>query len=282
MIEPPDLPSCGSPPEAREPAPWHDLERINLRGSPTIVARRRGASRAPLILCHSFGTDHRIWEPLVRTLPEAVDVIAYDVRNHGPERRHATAFSMETAAEDLAALLDHLDLAQVFLAGISMGGFIAQEFAVRYPSRLQGMALMATRGKGAATGEERALAGERHGISTQLEGTLERWFSPAYLAEDGVWVRHVRNLLLDWNLDAWASGWRAIGSAGPVERLSESVIPTHCIAGADDVSSPPAVLRAISEVVPGSTFEVVPGPHLFPIEHPQPVARVLTRHLRLA
>lgn len=247
-----------------------------------MVARRRGTTPTPLVLCHSFGTDHRMWEPLVAALPDSVDVIAYDVRNHGPRRRCATDFSMQVAADDLIALMNRLQIPRVYLAGISMGGFIAQEFAVQYSSRLTGMALLATRGKGAATGEQRAAAGERDGIASQLSVTLSRWFSPEYLASNGRWVQHVRGLLLDWNVEAWARGWRAIGDAASVDRLADSAVPTVCIAGDADVSSPPEVLRRISEVIPGASLEIVPGPHLFPVENPEPVAKILAGHHRNA
>jgi 3-oxoadipate enol-lactonase len=259
--------------------PWTERADVDVRGYTSTVARRRGTSRVPLVLCHSLGTDHRLWEPLVAALPPHVDVIAYDVRNHGPERAVATDFTVPTAVDDLVWLLDRLEVREFYLAGISMGGFIAQEFAVQQRERLVGLSLMATRGKGARTGEERAAAGERDGIASQLAVTLSRWFSPGYLALNGPEVRHVRRLLLNWNVEAWARGWRAIGSANAVGRLALSTVPTLCIAGETDASSPPHVLQAIADVLPNASMQVVPGPHLFPVEQPRAVAALLTDHL---
>lgn len=258
--------------------PWTERTDVDVRGYTSTVARRRGTSQSPLVLCHSLGTDHRVWEALVAALPPHVDVIAFDVRNHGPQRGIATDFTVPTAVDDLVWLLDRLEVDKCYLAGISMGGFIAQEFAVQQRDRLVGLSLMATRGKGARTGEDRAAAGERDGIASQLAVTLSRWFSPGFLAVNGPEVRHVRRLLLDWNVEAWARGWRAIGSANAVGRLALSTVPTLCIAGESDASSPPHVLQAIADVLPNSSMRVVPGPHLFPVEQPGSVAALLAEH----
>lgn len=255
---------------------------MNVRGSRSVVARRHGVSDVPLVLCHSFGTDHRMWEPLVAALSPSVDVVAFDVRNHGPDRRSSTDFSMQIAVDDLVHLLDELEIPRIFLAGISMGGYIAQEFAAQHPERLAAMALMATRGRGTATGEQRAIDGEQHGIASQVPVTLSRWFTADYIAENGPWVQHVRGLLLDWNTEAWARGWRAIGRADAIDRLGRLPVPVVCIAGDSDSSSPPDILRDLSGALPASELEIVTGPHLFPIENPESVARILEDHLRKA
>lgn len=260
-------------------SPWSERSDIDVRGSTSTVVRRRGTSPAPLVLLHSLGTDHRLWNRMVAALPAHVDVIAFDARNHGPDRAKATDFSVPTAVDDLVWLLDRLEVDTCYLAGISMGGFIAQEFAVQQRERLVGLSLMATRGKGARTGEERAAAGEWGGIASQLAVTLSRWFSPGYLALNGPEVRHVRRLLLDWNVQAWAQGWRAIGNANAVGRLALSTVPTLCIAGESDISSPPHVLQAIADVLPDASMHVVPGPHLFPVEQPEAVAALVAAHL---
>ncbi len=259
--------------------PWTERSIVDVLGHESTVARRRGTSSVPLVLCHSLGTDHRMWEPTVAALPSSVDVIAFDVRNHGPDRSSITAFDVPVAVDDLIWLLNRLGVQSCYLAGISMGGFIAQEFAIRHRDRLTGLALMATRGKGARTGEERASAGERGGIASQLSVTLSRWFSPGFLAVNGPEVRHVRQLLLSWDVQAWASAWRAIGNANTVGRLALSTIPTLCVAGESDASSPPHVLQAIADVLPDAAMHVVPGPHLFPVEQPRPVAALLAEHL---
>lgn len=258
--------------------PWTHRSELMVGDHLTQIARREGTSGPTIVLCHSLGTDHRMWEPLVDALPPELDVLAYDVRNHGRERQVARKFSLKICAEDLRDLLDEMELSQVYLAGISMGGAIAQEFAIRFPERLSGLSLMATRGKGGSSGEARALAGERDGLKAQVGITLSRWHSPSFLAENGPWVRYVRQRVVGWNVDAWSQGWRALGNSNTLGRLAGVQVSTLCIAGEDDSSSPPHVLAPLADVLPHASLAVVPGPHLFPIEQPQAVAALLAKH----
>jgi len=266
--------------ERNELGPWTSRTERQLRGYTTQVARREGSSKTTIVLCHSLGTNHRMWEPMVAALPPEFDVVAYDVRNHGPRREAADDVTIPSCAEDLKALLDDLQLSRVYLAGISMGGAIAQEFAAQFPERLAGLSLMACRGKGGASGQERAAAGEHDGLEAQVGVTLSRWLSASFLAENGAWVRYLRQRVLGWNVDAWAKGWRALGNSNTIGRLADLPVSTLCIAGAEDPSSPPQVLQSLVDVLPNASLTVVPGPHLFPLEQPGLVASLVAEHHR--
>lgn len=263
--------------DTRLRGPWTDVREVTIGDWTTVVAYRAGTG-VPLVLCHSLGTDHHMWEPLVAALPTTVEVWAWDARNHGRYRDHVLDFTVPIVADDAAAMFDTLGIDKAFLAGISMGGAVAQEFAIRYQHRLASVAIMATRGKGAATGEDRARAGERDGLAAQIAVTLSRWFTAGYLAVNDRHVRHIRELLLSWSVDAWARGWRALGSTSTASRLHDVHVPAICVAGEADSSSPPPVLQALVDVLPDARLEVVrSGPHLFPLEHPEATAELLTR-----
>lgn len=264
--------------DARLLGPWTDVREVTIGDWTTVVAHRAGTG-VPLVLCHSLCTDHQMWEPLVAALPPTVEVWAWDARNHGRHRNRVLDFSVPLVADDAAAMFDTLAIDKAFLVGISMGGSVVQEFAIRYRRRLAALAIMATRGKGAATGEQRARAGERDGLAAQVAVTLSRWFTPGYLAVNDRHVRHVRELLLSWNVDAWGRGWRALGTTSTASRLHDVHVPAICVAGEVDPSSPPAVLQALVDVLPDARLEVVrAGPHLFPIESPEATAELLMRH----
>jgi 3-oxoadipate enol-lactonase len=266
--------------DARLLGPWTDVRDVTVGDLTTVVAHRAGTG-VPLVLCHSLGTDHHMWEPLVAALPPTVEVWAWDARNHGRHRDHVLDFSVPIVADDAAAMFDTLGIDKAFLVGISMGGSVVQEFAIRYQHRLAALAIMATRGKGAATGEQRASAGERDGLAAQVAVTLSRWFTPGYLAVNDRHVRHIRELVLSWSVDAWGRGWRALGSTSTASRLHDVRVPTICVAGEVDSSSPPPVLQGLVDVLPDARLEVVRGgPHLFPIENPEATAELLMRHWR--
>jgi len=107
---------------------------------------RRGDG-PPVVFVHGAVVDHTQWEPQVEALADEYTVVAYDVRGHGrtggSERE---PYSIDLFADDLAALLDALDLDRPVVCGLSMGGCIAMTFAARYPDRLSGLVLADTFG----------------------------------------------------------------------------------------------------------------------------------------
>jgi len=97
------------------------------------------------VLVHGGFVDLRMWDPQVEAFSSDYRVLRYDLRGHGrtgpsPRRR----YTVELLAEDLRALLDGLELAQVSLCGLSLGGMVAQAFAARHPERLRALVLADT------------------------------------------------------------------------------------------------------------------------------------------
>ena len=101
-------------------------------------------SGTPLVLTHGLGDDLRFWDPLVARLAAHHAVLRWDVRGFGASAKPAGPYSPALFAADLAALLDALGLDRVHLGGISMGGVIAQRFALDHPSRLRSLILVST------------------------------------------------------------------------------------------------------------------------------------------
>lgn len=264
-------------------APWTSRTERESGGTTVVVARRAavtGTSDAPLVLLHSLGTDHRLWEPVVERLPGDLEVIAVDLRGHGPRRRAARTFSMGECAQDVLAVLDDLGVERAHLCGVSMGGAIAQEVAAQAPARLASLTLVACRGKGGPHGEARAAAAEEHGLDAQVGTTLSRWMSASVLAENGPWVRYLRRAVTAWDVEAWAQAWRGLGATNTIGRLAGLPVPTLCLAGADDVSTPPLIMQGIADVIPGARFATVPGPHLMVLEQPDVFAATVVEHVR--
>ncbi len=91
--------------------------------------RRHGTA---LLLIHGFPLDHRMWAPQLVGLSPDVRVIAPDLRGFGRSEVTPGPLTMEQHADDLAALLDHLEIERAVVAGLSMGGYIAFAFWRRH------------------------------------------------------------------------------------------------------------------------------------------------------
>jgi pimeloyl-ACP methyl ester carboxylesterase len=99
----------------------------------------------PLVFIHGGFVDSRMWEPQVKYFSERFQVLRYDLRGHG--RTGGTKrdrYTVDLFADDLKALLDTLGLEPLILCGLSLGGMIAQSFAVRYTGSLIALILTDT------------------------------------------------------------------------------------------------------------------------------------------
>ncbi|WP_078495832.1 alpha/beta fold hydrolase [Streptomyces sp. LaPpAH-108] len=231
----------------------------------------------PLVLVHALGLDRLMWAPVIGRLPADRRIIAYDVRGHGRAAGAPPAPDLHALADDLAQLLDELGIERIGLAGLSMGGAIAQTFAVDHPDRLTDLYLVATAATPQTAYLQRAAEAEEYGVGAQLPTTLDRWFSPAFLAAEFAPVRYARASVHRANLADWCASWRALARLDTRLALSRLGVPTRVIAGGDDPSTPPAMMQDIARAIPGADFVVIPGVrHLISLEAPDRLARLLT------
>jgi pimeloyl-ACP methyl ester carboxylesterase len=134
----------------------------------------------PLVWSHEFGGDYRSWEPQVRYFARRYRVIAYNHRGYPPSSvpKAAGDYSQEHLVEDLHQLLKHLGLGPVHLAGCSMGGNMARDFALAHPELTRSL-IMVGAGAGSVNRDEflsaqaaTAAALDREGIGA-LQRSLE-------------------------------------------------------------------------------------------------------------
>jgi pimeloyl-ACP methyl ester carboxylesterase len=109
----------------------------------SLAYDRRGQG-VPLVLIHGYPLDHSIWDEVTPLLAPTFDLILPDLRGSGASDSTATPYTMADLASDIAGLLDHLGIQSAFIAGHSMGGYAALAFAQAYPSRVRGLALVAS------------------------------------------------------------------------------------------------------------------------------------------
>jgi pimeloyl-ACP methyl ester carboxylesterase len=108
------------------------------------LAYSRSGAGAPLVLVHGFPLDGSIWDELVPLLEDEVDLIRPDLRGFGDTEPVETQYTTADMADDIAALLDRLELPAAYLAGHSMGGYVALAFAKKYPEKVRGLALVSS------------------------------------------------------------------------------------------------------------------------------------------
>jgi 3-oxoadipate enol-lactonase len=231
-------------------------------------------SGRPTVFVHAIGLDREMWRDVIELLDGRR--VAYDLRGHGCAAGAPKPFTLAGFAADLRDLLDVLGIEQAHVAGLSLGGAIAQVFALTYPDRVSELSLVCTTAVANPVYLERGEAVVRDGVAAQVESTLERWFTSPVRAVGPPPVRYARERLLADRADDLAATWHALAGIDTLERLGEIAAPTRVIAGEVDASTPPASMEELAARIPQAEFHVVPnGPHMLSLERPQELAALL-------
>ncbi len=124
----------------------------------------------PVIFAHEFAGDYRSWEPQVRHLARRYRCITFNARGYPPSEvpQDPGFYSQDRARDDIAAVLDHLDIEKAHVVGLSMGSFAALHFGLRYPSRARSL-VIAGCGYGAEPEQRRAFREEVEATAALFE-----------------------------------------------------------------------------------------------------------------
>jgi 3-oxoadipate enol-lactonase len=233
-------------------------------------------------LLHPVGLDLTFLAPVAALLRGRCTVLRVDARGHGRSPALPPAQGLEDFADDVHTLLLQRGFAPCAVVGFSFGGIVAQTLALRHPEDVSALVPCACPSTIADESRtiyaERAAAAERAGMAAVLDATLARWFTEAFRAGGG--AEPARERLLTDEVQGWAQAWRAIAKTDTAPHLHAIRVPTLCIAGELDKSSPPAIVAAIARAIPGAQFTTIPGaPHMLFIEQPQAVAREILAFL---
>jgi 3-oxoadipate enol-lactonase len=222
-----------------------------------------------VVLLHPAGLDHTAMQALADSLAASHRVLNVDLRGHGESPDAPAGTRLEDFAADIAQLILSQGKGPAIVLGISLGGMLAQELALRRPDLVAGLVLCACtatfddairpllRDRGGA-----ALVG---GMAAVVESTLDRWFSAAAREERGAAMLRER-LLLD-RPSNWCVTWDAIASHDTLSRLAEITAPTIVIAGEKDAATPLAATRVLADAIPGARWLSLPeAPHMMQIE----------------
>ncbi|WP_068299539.1 3-oxoadipate enol-lactonase [Pararhodobacter sp. CCB-MM2] len=235
----------------------------------------------PLVLIHALGTDLRLWDKLVPLLPRGLRVLRYSLRGHGLSDAPGGAYSMGALVRDAERLMDHLALKDAMVVGLSIGGLVAQGLAVKRLDLVRALVLSNTAAKigNADVWRQRIATLEAEGIEALADATLERWFPRAFreTAEVTAW----RHLLTRTPLQGYVGCANAISGTDFYTPTSGLRLPLLAIAGSEDGSTPPDLVRETAELVPGSRFQLIRGAgHLPCVDQPDAYAEALAGFLR--
>ena len=107
------------------------------------ISRSDKADAKCIVFTHGLTANHTMFEKQTEYFKQDFTVITWDVPLHGLSRPYKS-FSYENCAHDLMGILNRENVNKAVLVGMSMGGYLCQEFAFRYPERVQGFVALDT------------------------------------------------------------------------------------------------------------------------------------------
>lgn len=233
-----------------------------------------------MVFTNSLGTDLRLWDEIRPHLPPGLRIIRYDTRGHGLSGCPPGPYAMGALVSDIEALLDGLDVRDCVFVGLSIGGLIAQGLAVKRLDQVRALVLSNTASKigTAEMWQDRISKVRDGGIEALADPTMERWFSNSFRATDALsaW----RNMLTRQAVEGYVGCSAAIAGSDFYATTARLTLPTLAIAGSEDGSTPPDLVRETADLIPGSRFALIRGAgHLPCVEKPQEYAQILTAFL---
>jgi 3-oxoadipate enol-lactonase len=245
----------------------------------------------PLVLVMGIGYDASLWTlGQVPGLSKKFQVVIFDNRDAGRSSRAARTYTTADMADDVAGLMDSLDIARAHVLGLSMGGMILQELALRHPTRVNRMVLS---GCGAAPARAAfdpigtwSWVKAHDPTGETFAGQQFTWlFSSAFLRDKQAVESTMRMLAENPNPiapDAYERQARAYLEHDALDRLGAISSPTLVIVGEQDLLTPPWICQEVASKIPGAKLEVLKGPgssHAIPLERPDEFNALVTRFL---
>lgn len=241
-----------------------------------------GPDDAPvLILSHSLGTDHTMWDVQMPTLTRYFQVLRYDSRGHGSSAVPPGPYTIEKLGQDALALIDALNIQKAHFCGLSMGGMVGMWLAAHAPERIDHLALCNTAARMGPPQlwDARIESVRQWGMAGSADAVMARWFAPAFWEQAPDVIETLRQTLIHTPADGYIACCEAIRAMDQRALLPRIRAKTLVIAGAHDAAAPPADGRFLAETIPDARYLELLAAHLANIEIGQPFTDALVRFL---
>ncbi|MQA04992.1 MAG: alpha/beta fold hydrolase [Streptosporangiales bacterium] len=254
---------------------------VRLRDGVQLAFSMFGTGTRPqrATLIHSLALDRGVWSQVVPHLVDEADVLTFDCRGHGASGTGTPDFTTEQLADDLAELLDALGWSNTLVAGCSMGGAVAQQFAASHRDRVRGSVFIDTTAwygpEAPKTWRERADKARTDGFGELLPFQLARWFGEDYAQANKAVVDSLTKTFLANDLDAYGASCRLLGDADLRPIATQIAQPVAVVVGSEDYATPPEMARELADSVNGSLTVLSGAKHLTPLERSAEIAKVI-------
>lgn len=246
-----------------------------------------GEGSAVVLLHGGTGDSASYWAEQVPFFVREFKVITIDHRGYGESELSKVGNYLETCADDISLVLDHLGIAKTHVVGLSLGGRVAQYFALKYPHRLRRLVLADTL-SGVRTEKlrrfiEDVLIGtaEKAGMEHVFDLNLLWAFSETYLSKNKDNFAQQREQWSKTSPKDFASVLKATKDLDMTDGLPQISAPTLVIWGSEDIETPRSYLDILVEKIPSAILVIIEGSgHKTCVEKPDEFNKIVRTFLR--
>jgi 3-oxoadipate enol-lactonase len=252
----------------------------------------RGRADAPaLVLIHSIATHSAMWSAQIPLWSQSFRVLAVDLPGHGKSAPDPRLEDPQQYAQLIIDLLDRSGQKRCAIVGLSLGGMIGQMVALSHPERVHSLVIANSSARLPPQMHERWEARKRQaleeGMESQVNSTLERWFTPEFRTQCPITVQWVAGMIRRTHPTGYRDAIAAIQATQTFDRAATIGCPVLVVAARHDAATPVAALEQLAGVIPGAQCEVLEhAAHLSniaqPIEFTERVGGFLARTHHMA
>ncbi|HEV2836354.1 MAG TPA: alpha/beta hydrolase [Pyrinomonadaceae bacterium] len=242
---------------------------------------------APVVLLHGYPFNRSLWNEQVAALSNSYRVITPDLRGHGESDAVPGAATMNRMAEDVAALLDQLEISRAVIGGLSMGGYVALAFYKQFPSRVRALVLADTRAQadteeGKRTRSQQAEKALAEGMAGIADAMLPKLLTPDTVTKRPEVVKRVRDMMLKTKPEGAAGALLGMAEReDQTELLSQIKCPALILVGQDDPITPVPDSEQMNREIRGSRLVVIENAaHVSNLERTEQFNEELTKFLK--
>ena len=248
-----------------------------------ITLHRRGSGPA-LVLLHCLGVDHHLWDIAAAGLEGQLTLLSYDFPGHHETPLPRGSYGIEDLSAQLGAVLTRAGIDRAHIAGISLGGLVAQHFAATAPERVNRLLLLDTTPRYTDEARrmwvERAAAARQQGVAALVDNLLKIWFTDAFIAADPPAVRYVRDTLSRCSGEGYARACEALGAADLRSLAPTIKTPTLVLCGDQEMPPFQEAARWLAATIPGARHRLLgPARHCSILEQPEEFRRLVREFL---
>jgi len=251
------------------------MESAHING--INIAYELHGSGSPLVMIHGAQGDQSMFAGLAAAFAPNYRVLTFDQRGTGLSDKPDMPYTIAMIADDTATLMDHVGIAQAHILGVSMGGMIAQEFALRYPAKTRSLVLGCTTPGGAQSiraGGPAMAAYSTKAMSAEERGRAlaEAAFTKGFIEKHPELIPSMIEQRKQRPIDpvGFARRMAAAQAHDVYDRLAQIRCPTLVITGKDDALIPWENSRLIAQRIEGARLSVLePAGHCFWLEQPE-------------